>query len=83
MAFDIIYSEEKNLILKATRGIGFEEVLEAIRKKGLLADISHPSRIRPPVSYTHLDVYKRQTVRITDAILCRRAIIISKATGLS
>ena len=46
MAFNITYSEEKNLLLKATRGIGFEEVLVAIRKGGLMADITNPNRIR-------------------------------------
>jgi hypothetical protein len=46
MAFNITYSEEKNLLLKATRGIGFEEILEAIRGGDLLADIAHPSRKR-------------------------------------
>ena len=46
MAFNITYSEEKNLLLKATRGTGFDEVLDAIRKGGLMADIAHPNRIR-------------------------------------
>ena len=46
MAFNIVYSEEKNLLLKATRGIGFEVTIEAIRKGGLMADIAHPSRKR-------------------------------------
>jgi len=47
MAFDINFNEEKNQLLKATRGIGFDEVIEAISKKGLLADIAHPSMGRP------------------------------------
>lgn len=43
MVFAIKYSEEKNQLLKATRGIGFEEVLDAIQQGNLLADVAHPS----------------------------------------
>lgn len=47
MAFDINFNEEKNQLLKATRGIGFGEIIEAISRGGLLADIAHPSKSRP------------------------------------
>jgi hypothetical protein len=47
MAFDITFNEEKNQLLKATRGIGFDEVIEAINIGGLLADIAHPSQKHP------------------------------------
>jgi hypothetical protein len=47
MAFDINFNEEKNQLLKATRGIGFDEVIEALSGGGLLADIAHPSKSRP------------------------------------
>jgi hypothetical protein len=47
MAFDINFNEEKNQLLKATRGIGFDEIIEAMAKDGLLADIAHPSVGRP------------------------------------
>lgn len=43
MAFDINFNEEKHQLLKATRGIGFDEVIEAIGQGALLADIAHPS----------------------------------------
>lgn len=46
MAFDINFNEEKNQLLKATRGIGFEEIIEAIAQGALLADIAHPSMSR-------------------------------------
>jgi hypothetical protein len=47
MAFDINFNEEKNQLLKATRGIGFDEVIEALSRGGLLVDIAHPSKSRP------------------------------------
>lgn len=47
MAFDINFNEEKNQLLKATRGVGFDEVISAISKGDLLADIAHPSKSRP------------------------------------
>ena len=46
MAFDINFNEEKNQLLKAMRGVGFDEIIEAIRKGNLLDDIAHPSRKR-------------------------------------
>ena len=46
MAFDINFSEEKNQLLKATRSIGFDEIIEAISHGNLLADIAHPSKSR-------------------------------------
>lgn len=47
MAFDINFNEEKNQLLKVTRGIGFEEIIEAIGHGNLLADVAHPSKSRP------------------------------------
>lgn len=46
MAFSIRFNEEKNQILKATRGIGYEEVLQRIRDGGLLAVKKHPGHSR-------------------------------------
>lgn len=47
MAFRINFNEEKNQLLKATRGIGFDEIIDAISHGALLADIVHPSIRRP------------------------------------
>lgn len=44
MAFSIKFNEEKNQLLKATRGVSFEDVIEALRERQLLADIAHPSQ---------------------------------------
>lgn len=47
MAFSISFNEEKNQLLKATRAICFEDVLEAIKKNQLLANSSNPNNQRP------------------------------------
>lgn len=44
MAFRIAFNEEKNQLLKATRRISFEDIIEAIKTGQLLADITHPSQ---------------------------------------
>lgn len=47
MAFTIRFNEEKNQLLKVTRGINFEDILDSIQLGNLLVDIAHPSRLRP------------------------------------
>lgn len=47
MVFSIGFNEEKNQLLKATRGISFEDVLQALKTGNLLADIVHPSKKHP------------------------------------
>lgn len=47
MAFAIIFNEEKNQLLKATRGINLDDIIAALSTKNLLADIAHPSQKRP------------------------------------
>jgi len=47
MAFSIKFNEEKNQLLKATRGIGFEDILGLIKEKKLLDNIVHPSKNHP------------------------------------
>ena len=46
--YRIDFSEEKNLLLKETRGVGFEDVIVAIEEKEILGDIKHSSK-----KYTH------------------------------
>ncbi len=43
MAFEIRFNEEKNQLLKVTRGVCFEDVLLSIKNKKLLADKKHSS----------------------------------------
>ena len=43
MPLRIRFSDEKNEILKATRGIGFDEIIDAIKNGDLLDDKQNPS----------------------------------------
>ena len=53
------WNAEKNLSLKAERGVSFEEVLSAISQGGLLCVMDHPNRTK----YGH---QKMLVVRIRD-----------------
>lgn len=48
MKYQIEYSEEKNLLLKETRGVNFEDVIEAIEKKNILDDLEYCDKKRHP-----------------------------------
>lgn len=50
---NINYSLEKNELLKAQRGIGFEDVILSILSGGLLDDLSHPNQEK----YPHQNVF--------------------------
>jgi len=42
------FSVEKDLILKQTRGLGFRDIIEAIKSGKLLDNKSHPNRKKYP-----------------------------------
>ncbi len=42
--FRIEFSEEKSLLLKETREVGFEDVIVAIEKKEILDDLKHSNK---------------------------------------
>lgn len=44
MSFDIDYSEEKNEILKRTRGVCFEDVKKTLEENGYLGIINHHNK---------------------------------------
>lgn len=44
----VVYNEEKNLLLKETRSVGFEDVIEAIEKGNILADLEHQAKKKYP-----------------------------------
>lgn len=48
MTFRIEYNQEKNQLLRQTRGVGFEEVIEALFKNKILDDIEHKNPKRYP-----------------------------------
>jgi len=45
--FIIRFSEEKNQLLKATRGVCFDDVIDILERKQLLDDITHPNKKYP------------------------------------
>lgn len=42
------WDERKNKLLKQTRGIGFEEITEAMLEGSILANLKHPNEERYP-----------------------------------
>lgn len=42
------FSEEKNILLKETRGVCFEDVIQAIMKGKILADLRHRNQKKYP-----------------------------------
>ncbi len=52
MAFTFCFSEEKNQLLKATRGICFDDVVNILEQKQLIDDILHPNK-----KYLHQRMY--------------------------
>jgi uncharacterized DUF497 family protein len=44
MAYSINFSEEKNQLLQATRGVCFDDIVSAIEDGKLLADKQHPNQ---------------------------------------
>ena len=48
MAYRFDYSEQKDLILRETRGIGFREVIDALKKRNTLDDVEHTNKRRYP-----------------------------------
>ena len=63
---DFLWSEEKNRLLLAERGISFEMVVEAYKNGGLVDEFSHPDQERYPgqrimavtiAGYVHLVPY--------------------------
>ena len=44
----IEYNDEKNLVLKETRGVCFEDVIRAIEEGNLIDDLSHHDKVKYP-----------------------------------
>jgi uncharacterized DUF497 family protein len=41
-----LWNEEKNKLLKETRGIGFEQIIDAINNHLVLIKLKHPNRAK-------------------------------------
>ncbi|MBI2008735.1 toxin [Candidatus Amesbacteria bacterium] len=48
MKYKYDFSSEKDEILKETRGLGFRDIIEAIKKGSLLDDVKHFNRDKYP-----------------------------------
>ena len=48
MRYKFDYSKEKNQILKQTRGIGFEDIIQAIKSGNIIDDKSNPNKKKYP-----------------------------------
>lgn len=44
MAYGIAFNEEKNQLLKATRGISFDDIIDILEMGKILDDIAHPGK---------------------------------------
>ena len=66
MKFLIEYSEEKNLLLKATRGICFEDVLEAIEKEAILADLENLKKTNQKILVVSIKNYAYAVPYVVD-----------------
>lgn len=42
--YRIEFTEEKNLLLKETRGIGFDDIVAVIEEKGILGDLKYRNK---------------------------------------
>jgi len=58
-----LWNEEKNQLLKVARGIGFEQIVDAINNHLVLAKLKHPNRTR----YKNQSIY---VVNIDDYAYC-------------
>jgi hypothetical protein len=57
MTFSIKFSEEKDELLKATRSIGFDEIIRHLSSGDLLADQVHPSRPNQRIYVVKVEEY--------------------------
>lgn len=48
------WNEDKNSILKSTRGYSFNDVLEAMRKEGIVDNYKHPNKEKYPDQYIYV-----------------------------
>jgi hypothetical protein len=52
MAFSIRFNEKKNQLLKAMRGVCFDDIVDALEQNQFLDDIAHPNK-----KYSHQRMY--------------------------
>lgn len=60
------WSEDKNKLLKETRGIGFEEIALALQEGQSLASIPHPDKQKYPRQRVFIVVIRNYTYAVPD-----------------
>ncbi len=48
------WNEDKNAVLKSTRGFGFDDVIEEMMKNGVLDNYKHPNSEKYPPKYIYI-----------------------------
>jgi len=57
MKYDIDFSVEKNLLLKITRGVCFNDVIDAINKDKIIDDLKHHTKKNQRILVVKLNNY--------------------------
>lgn len=78
MDFEFDYSEGKNEVLKATRGIGFETIKQALEKNGLLDSIDHFNKKRYPNQKIFIVKVKKYAYAVPYVIDKKRKVFFLK-----
>lgn len=78
MKLKIEFSQEKNLLLKETRGVGFEDVIEAIFNGNLLDDIAHFNQEKYPIQRIFIVRIKTVIYAVPYVIDKKREVIFLK-----
>ena len=59
-----LWNEEKNKLLKETRGVGFEEVVESLAQKRIIANIPNPNKAKYPKQKIYIVIINNYTYAI-------------------
>ena len=78
MKYRIDYSEEKNLILKETRGVDFEDVVDSLEKGKILDNIDHFNEKKYPNQKIFIVEIKKYAYAIPYVIDKKRKVIFLK-----
>ena len=83
MKLNIEFSEEKNLLLQQTRGISFEEVINAIKNNRVIDNLKHKNRKKYPKQRILIIKIKNYIYAVPYVIDRRKKIIFLKTVYLS
>ncbi len=78
MKLNIEFSEEKNLLLQQTRGVSFQEVIDAIKNNRVLDDLKHKNRKKYPKQRILIIKIKNYIYAVPYVIDKRKKIIFLK-----